>query len=87
MTLLKLAFGLSFASMYFENVTEFDPKELLTLSVTSNLPKVLYVTTGFCWFELEGVPPGNVHAQPVGSFVDRSKKLTLNGTQPETGFP
>lgn len=41
------------------------------------MPDIVYETVGFCRVDEDGVPPGKVHDQLVGLFVELSVKLMV----------
>jgi hypothetical protein len=66
--------------MYPALVTVSLPPALIAVSVTVNVPAVVYVCEGFWSFE---VPPSpNDHVHDVGALVESSRNWTERGTVP-----
>ena len=76
LTATKSEVGSADTIIKFSNIISSVPAGAVTTKDTSKIPAVLYVTKGFCSVLVAGVPPSNVHSQPVTLSEEASVNCT-----------
>ena len=76
MTATKSEVGSADTIIKFSNIISSVPAGAVTTKDTSKKPAVLYVIKGFCSVLVAGVPPSNVHSQPVTLSEEASVNCT-----------